>query len=264
MRIAIVDDNISYLKIMCEYLSHIGEFDVIGTAENGFDACRLIQNLEPDIVLMDIAMPCLGGLGVLEKLQNVPMKNRPQYIIVTALGQEKVSRIAVDLGADFFMIKPIDLDELVFNIKHLYSLKNFKEIRNAAPPCVAPDEERERRIRALLDFIGVPAHLKGYKYTVFAMQVILNDLTAINAMHKQVYSTVSAKFNTTPARVERVIRNAVELTWTRGRIDILNKMFGYDENGTKTKPSNSEFFIKLAAEFMNRYELKKSPAPGKN
>jgi two-component system response regulator (stage 0 sporulation protein A) len=221
----------------------------------------MIQNEEPDIVLMDIAMPCLGGIGVLEKLQGLPMKNRPQFIIVTALGQDKVSRIAVDLGADFFMIKPVDLDELVLNIKHLYSLKNFKDIRTAAPAGVAPDEERETRIRALLDSIGVPRHLKGYDYAVFAMLVILNDLTAINAMHKQVYSTVSAKFGTTPARVERVIRNAVELTWTRGRIDVLTRMFGYDENGTKTKPSNSEFFIRLAAEFMDKYERKKRPAP---
>jgi two-component system response regulator (stage 0 sporulation protein A) len=256
MRIAIIDDNISYLKIMREYLSHIREFEVVGTAENGFDACMIIQNEEPDIVLMDIAMPRLGGLGVLEKLQGQPMKNRPQFIIVTALGQEKVSRIAVELGADFFMIKPVDLDELVFNIKHLYSLKNFKEIRNTATTGAGDDEDRERRIRALLDQIGVPAHLKGYDYTIYAMSIILDDLTAINAMNKQVYSMVSAKFNTTPARVERVIRNAVELTWTRGHIDILDRMFGFDENGVKSKPSNSEFFIKLAAEFMDKYEVK--------
>ncbi|SHI12857.1 two-component system, response regulator, stage 0 sporulation protein A [Sporobacter termitidis DSM 10068] len=257
MRIAIVDDNISYLKIMRDYLSHIGEFEVIGTAENGFDACRMIETQEPDIVLMDIAMPRLGGLGVLEKLQSQPMKNRPQFIIVTALGQDKVSRIAVDLGADFFMIKPVDLDELVLNIKHLYSLKNFREIRNAQPEQSATDEEREERVRALLDYIGMPSHLKGYDYIVYAMAIILNDLTAINAMKKQVYSRVSCKYNTTPARVERVIRNAVELTWNRGKLDIIEKLFGFDESGVKTKPSNSEFFIKLAAEFMDKYELKK-------
>jgi two-component system, response regulator, stage 0 sporulation protein A len=256
MRIAIVDDNISYLKIMREYLSHIREFEVIGTAENGFDACRMIQSEEPDIVLMDIAMPRLGGLGVLEKLHSQPMIKRPQFIIVTALGQEKVSRIAVELGADFFMIKPVDLDELVLNIRHLYSLKNFREIRNTIhSDC--KDEERERRIRDIIDTIGVPAHLKGYDYTVYAMSIILDDLTAINAMHKQVYSTIASKFNTTPARVERVIRNAVELTWTRGRIDILNRMFGFDESSHKTKPSNSEFFIKLVAEFMAKNDMKK-------
>ena len=133
MRIAIVDDNVSYLKIMREYLSHFHEFEVIGTAENGVDACRIIQNEEPDVVLMDIAMPRLGGLGVLEKLQGLSLRKRPQFIIVTALGQETVSRIAVELGADFYMIKPVDLDELVFNIRHLYSLKNFKDIRVHVP-----------------------------------------------------------------------------------------------------------------------------------
>ena len=258
MRIAIVDDNISYLKIMRDYLSHIREFEVIGTAENGLDACRMIQTEEPDIVLMDIAMPRLGGLGVLEKLQSQPMKNRPQFIIVTALGQDKVSRIAIDLGADFFMIKPVDLDELVLNIKHLHSLRNFRNIREVKPENTdGVGEEYETRIRCLLDIIGVPLHLKGYDYIVFAMQVILSDLTTINALKKQVYSRISRKFDTTPARVERVIRNAVELTWNRGNIDILDRLFGGEERGEKSKPSNSEFFIKLATEVMDKPELEK-------
>jgi two-component system response regulator (stage 0 sporulation protein A) len=255
MRIAIVDDNISYLRIMRDYLSHFREFEVIGTAENGLDAYKMIQSEEPDIVLMDIAMPRLGGLGVLEKLQGQPMKNRPQFIIVTALGQEKVSRIASELGADFFMIKPVDLDELVLNMRHLYSLKNFREIRTVRPGKAAPcGEEYEARIRKLLDNIGVPGHLKGYDYIVYAMQIILEDLSAINAMNKQVYSKISDKFDTTPMRVERVIRNAIELTWNRGNIDILDRLFGFDDFCDKTKPSNSEFFIKLAAELMEKSE----------
>ena len=254
MRIAIVDDNISYLKIMREYLSHFHEFEVIGTAENGVDACRIIQSEEPDIVLMDIAMPRLGGLGVLEKIQCLPVKNKPQIIIVTALGQEKVSRIAVELGADFFMIKPVDLNELVYNIRHLYSLKNFREIVAVLPEQPVAGGAVEDRIRKTLNAIGVPSHLKGYDYIVFALQIIMDDLSAINAVKKQVYSRISRRFNTTPARVERVIRNAIELTWNRGRIDMLDKLFGFDEVGEKTRPSNSEFFIKLAAELMDRQE----------
>ena len=259
MRIAIVDDNISYLKIMRDYLSHFREFDVIGTAENGIDACRIIQNEEPDIVLMDIAMPRLGGLGVLEKLQCVPMKNRPQFIIVTALGQEKVSRLAVELGADFYMIKPVDLDELVFNIRHLHSLKNFKDIRTVLPEIkVETKTEPEDRIRKMLDTLGVPGHLKGYDYIAYGLQIILEDLSSINAMKKQVYARISRKFDTTPSRVERVIRNAVELTWNRGNIDTLDKLFGVDADTDKPKPSNSEFFIKLATELLDRKEAKKT------
>lgn len=260
MRIAIVDDNISYLKIMREYLSRVRDFEVVGTAENGLDACKMIQSEEPDVVLMDIAMPRLGGLGVLEKMHGQPLKNKPQYIIVTALGQDNVSRIAVEMGADFFMIKPVDLDELVLNIKHLYSLKHFKEIRTVAPEKTETvGDERNTRIRSLLDYIGVPSHLKGYDYIAYAMAIILDDLTAINAMKKQVYTKISRRFNTTPVRVERVIRNAIELTWNRGKLEILEKLFGFDDNGSKSKPSNSEFFIKLAAEFMDKYELKRRP-----
>ena len=255
MRIAIVDDNISYLKIMREYLSHFHEFEIVGTAENGVDACRIIQREEPDIVLMDIAMPRLGGLGVLEKIQFLPMKNKPQIIIVTALGQDKVSRIAVELGADFFMIKPVDLDELVYNIRHLHSLKNFREIVTVLPEAPgAAGQSFEGRIRKTLDIIGVPGHLKGYDYIVSAVQIILEDLSAINAMKKQIYARISRQYSTTPARVERVIRNAVELTWNRGNIDALERLFGADESGERSRPSNSEFFIKLAAEIKGKHE----------
>jgi two-component system response regulator (stage 0 sporulation protein A) len=181
------------------------------------------------------------------------MKNKPQIIIVTALGQEKVSRIAIELGADFFMIKPVDLDELVYNIKHLYSLKNFREIVARLPdPPKAAGAAYESRIRNLLNIAGVPAHLKGYDYIVLAVQIIMEDLSAINAMKKQVYSRISRQFNTTPARVERAIRNAIELTWNRGNIDILEKLFGFDESGEKSRPSNSEFFIKLATEILEK------------
>lgn len=259
MRIAIVDDNISYLKIMRDYLSHFREFDVIGTAENGVDAFRIIQAEEPDIVLMDIAMPRLGGLGVLEKLQCLPMKNKPQFIIVTALGQEKVSRLAVELGADFYMIKPVDLDELVYNIRHLYSLKNFRDIRTIQPEKKADvRSESENQIRKMLDTVGVPDHLKGYDYIAYALQIIMEDLSCINAMKKQVYARISMKFDTIPSRVERVIRNAVELTWNRGNIDTLDRLFGVDATMDKPKPSNSEFFIKLATELLDQKESKKS------
>lgn len=258
MRIVVVDDNTDFLKIMREYLSRIEGFDVVGTANNGLEACAVIQEKQPDIVLMDIAMPRLGGIGVLERLQHLVMTQKPQFIMITALGQERVSRLAVELGADFFMIKPIDLGELVLNMKHIYSLKHFRDIKTVLPE--APEtmaEDKECRIRALLDSIGVPSHLKGYGYIVCAMSIIVNDLAVINAINKQVYTRVSHQFATTPARVERVIRNAVELTWSRGRLEALDKMFGFDEKGLKTKPSNTEFFVKLASEYLGRGNRRK-------
>lgn len=257
MRIAIVDDNLSYTKMISEYLSRIDEFEVIGIAENGIDACKIITADEPDIVLMDIAMPRLGGMGVLEKLNCSQYENRPQFIIVTAMGQEKISRLAFELGADFFMLKPVDMEELVYNIKYLHSLKKFKDIRYIHPE--RTDDlhgESEFRIKSLLQKIGVPNHVKGYYYIIYALEIVLNDLTAINALKKQIYSRISYKFNTTPERAERVIRNAIEITFNRGSVEILNKLFVFDDGGAKTKPSNSEFFVKLASEILNKRESK--------
>lgn len=251
MRIAIADDNLSYLKMISGYLSRIDEFEVVGVAANGVDACNIIQNGAPDIVVMDIAMPQLGGLGVLEKMNSAQYENRPQVIIVTALGQEVVSRLAFELGADFFMLKPVDMNELVHNIRYLHKLKEFKDI-SLSPPQESDeiDDETECQIKNLLQEIGVPNHLKGYGYIVYALKIVLKDLSSINAMKKQIYSRISDKFNTIPERAERDIRNAIEITFNRGDFEMLDRMFGL--NGDKTKPSNSEFFIKLASEMLNK------------
>lgn len=257
MRIAIVDDNLSYLKMISGYLSRIDEFEVVGIAENGVEACKIIQNGAPDVVVMDIAMPQLGGLGVLEKMNCARYENKPQFIIVTALGQEMVSRLAFELGADFFMLKPVDMNELVHNIRYLYKLKEFKDISISIPETAdTVNDEIECRIKYLLQKIDVPNHLKGYSYIVYALKIVVNDLSSINAIKKQIYSRISDAFKTTPERAERAIRNAIEITFSRGNYEMLDRLFRLDSSEDKTKPSNSEFLIKLASEILDRRSSK--------
>lgn len=257
IRILLADDNIDFSILLDEYLSQIEDFEVVGIAHNGLEAVDKIEELKPDIVLLDIMMPRLGGLGVLAKINSLNMQNKPQFIILTALNQDKATQIMLELGADFFILKPFDLDELVATIKQFTALKGFKQIRDKAP-CEAFHVEPnvEKKIIDLLNLLGVPPHLRGYTYLLYAIEIILNDLSAINALSKHIYSKISEKYNTTPSRVERVIRNAIEITWNRGNIEILDKIFGYDLSGEKTKPSNSEFFIKFVNELLDKSEPK--------
>lgn len=252
MRILLIDDNAAFLELLKDYLSISSEFEVVGTSNNGADGLAQIQKLQPDIVLMDIAMPQLGGFGVLEKMKDIPSEKKPQFIIITAFQEEKIIRLSLELGADFLMIKPINMNELVFNIKYLYEMKIQKSKSPGEDGTIHPPAKiNEYQIKSLLKLLGVPSHVKGFDYIAYALEIILDDFMAVHALKKRVYSQIAVKFDTTPARVERVMRNAIELTWCRGNIELQRRLFGQDS--ADTKPSNTEFLIRLATELKERH-----------
>jgi two-component system, response regulator, stage 0 sporulation protein A len=260
IKIAIADDNVNFKNILVEYLSTVDGFAVVGTAENGIDAIELIKDTRPDIILLDIIMPRLGGFGVLEEINRLHISKTSQVIVISAFGQEKIMQIALDLGAEFFMLKPFDMNELVTSIKQIYDLRLFKEIKDIdLRDANHTDTATKVQIVNLLCEIGVPSHLKGYDYIEYAAEILLKDLTAINSITKQIYSRISAVYNTTPQRVERVIRNAIEVTWARGNINVLYNMFDTCLSEDRAKPSNSDFLIILVNELLIR--RKKSLRP---
>lgn len=251
-RIVIADDNIEFMNILREFLSEKSGFEVVGTAANGLEAIEIISKNKPDIVLLDIVMPQLDGLGVLEKLRSYHAKRKTQFIVLTAIGSFETTQIALTLGADYYIIKPFDFEELVLRIRQLQSFKNKNELRPVGQkPEPGAETSIASQIKRLLDIMGVPSHVKGYQYLIFAISLVVQDLSAIHSIKKAVYTSVAHEYKTTQTRVERAIRNAIELTWNKGNIDRLFTMFEYDMNDTKTRPSNSEFIITVANEFWN-------------
>jgi two-component system response regulator (stage 0 sporulation protein A) len=101
-------------------------------------------------------------------------------------------------------------------------------------------------VTEIIHEIGVPAHIKGYQYLREAIILTINDMDIINAVTKVLYPTVAKKFSTTPSRVERAIRHAIEVAWDRGDLETLQKFFGYTVSNIKGKPTNSEFIAMIA------------------
>lgn len=239
--ILLADDNKDFVNILNEYLSSVDDFYIAGVANNGVDALNMIKDKKPDVVILDIVMPKLDGLGVLQRVS--PMSKKPQFIVLSAIGQDKTVQLALSLGADFFIEKPFDIEDLVLRIRQLQSFKRCSTIKNIK---LTPEKEEnsEQRINELLEMLGVPEHLKGYHYLKSAIQLVLEDLTAMNSVYKKVYANIADSSGTTPSRVERAIRNAIEITWNKGNLSTIDTIFPI-EDMNKIKPTNSEFILKL-------------------
>ena len=261
--VAIAEDNELMLGLLGDIVSNDSELDVVGTARNGEDICKIIKEKEPDVVLLDIVMPNLDGLGVLDKIkQDKTVKKIPTFIMVSAIGQDQVTEDAFNLGADYYIMKPFDEKLIISRIKR--AKKDYsKKRKEALPEAPLTGEKKQEKTEADLEAdvteiiheIGVPAHIKGYQYLRDAIVMSVKDMDMLNSITKILYPTIAKKYQTTPSRVERAIRHAIEVAWGRGRMDTLDDMFGYTINRGKGKPTNSEFIALITDRIRLDYKM---------
>ena len=212
--------------------------EVIGSTGSGMDAIKLIEKTEPDIIIMDLVLAGVDGLDVLEQLsQSQWERKRPMVIVYSAYIRGSVTLQAAEFGADYFIMKPCSSQLVAERIRQLY------QVSPAAP---SNSEHLETLVTSVIHEIGVPAHIKGYQYLREAIMITVRDMDVINAVTKVLYPEVAKRFATTPSRVERAIRHAIEVAWDRGDIETLQKYFGYTVNSAKGKPTNSEFIAMIA------------------
>lgn len=261
IRVLIADDNREFGDILFEYLNSQDDIEVVGIARDGLEAYDLINSTLPDIAILDIIMPHLDGLGVLEKFNYQNIVRRPLFIILSAVGQDKITQRALSLGAEYYVVKPFDMEILVSRIRQLKGnisstqvIKN--EVANIPKPAQQPVSQKtlEMEVTSVMHEIGVPAHIKGYQYLRDAILMVIKDIEVINSITKQLYPNIAKEYNTTPSRVERAIRHAIEVAWSRGQVDAIDSLFGYTVNLGKGKPTNSEFIAMIADKL--RLELK--------
>lgn len=261
IRILIADDNDEFCIILKDYLNNQEIFNVVGIAKNGIEALKFIDEYKPDLVILDIIMPHLDGLGVLEKLNlNKDLELAPKVVVLSAVGQDKITQNAIKLGVDYYILKPFDMDIFIRRIKQMFNVVSeqkyfFQEdshsIKSAVQDvesCIKQPESMnlESEITSIIHEIGVPAHIKGYFYLREAISMVVNDIELLSAVTKELYPSIARKYNTTSSRVERAIRHAIEVAWNRGQIDSINKIFGYTVHNEKGKPTNSEFIAMVA------------------
>ncbi|HIV25022.1 MAG TPA: sporulation transcription factor Spo0A [Candidatus Scatomonas pullistercoris] len=257
LNVAVADDNERILDLVGTIIKGDRDLELVGTADNGRDLYEIIRQKQPDVVLLDIIMPKMDGLTMMEKVnQDTTLKKRPAFIVLSAVGQERITEDAFNLGASYYILKPFDNEMLLSRIKNVRGLPVRRREGGMAAEGRAAQQERnlELDVTNIIHEIGVPAHIKGYQYLRDAIILSVEDMEMLNSITKILYPTIAKKYQTTPSRVERAIRHAIEVAWSRGKMDTIDELFGYTVSNGKGKPTNSEFIALIADKIRLEYK----------
>lgn len=257
LSVAIADDNQKILDLLEKVIGTDQELDLVGKAKNGEEMCRIIKEKNPDVVLLDLIMPKMDGLTVMDQInQDKSVSKHPYFIVITAVGQEKITEDAFNKGANYYIMKPFNNRMLLERIKFVRKMTHGTERRpeELVTGQTPGGENLENRVTNMLHEIGIPAHIKGYHYLRDAIMMAVEDMDVLNAITKILYPTVAKKYQTTSSRVERAIRHAIEVAWSRGKLDTLDELFGYTVSTGKGKPTNSEFIALIADTIQLEYK----------
>lgn len=261
VNVVIVDDNPMILNTLDEVISSEAGLSVIGRADNGKDAIDMIKDTQPDVVLLDLVMPQMDSITVVENIKKkTSMLKNPAFIILSAVGGEQMTEEAFQAGANYFLMKPFDKDILVNKIRRIGKRpvrpvpgKVLEAPLKAATPEEAAmnreeymKEHLETDITKMLHELGIPAHIKGYQYLRDAISMVVRDREMMEAVTKILYPEIAKKNYTSSSRVERAIRHAIEVAWGRGSLEVIDELFGYTISTGKGKPTNSEFIALIA------------------
>ena len=252
-RVLIADDNREFCDLLNEAISAEEGLDVVGAVHHGVDLLEFLSTTAVDVVVLDIIMPHLDGIGVLERLADVDPVDRPKVLVLTAFGQETMTQRALELGADYYILKPFNLKVLAARIRQLGGavvvdrrpVGNFG-MSTGTKVQLLPVRHLDIEVTNIIHEIGIPAHIKGYLYLRDAIIMVIERVDLLSGVTKELYPAIALQYKTTPSRVERAIRHAIEVAWSRGNVDVINSIFGHTVNRDRGKPTNSEFIAMVA------------------
>ena len=238
--VLIADSAEEFCSALSAALARADGFQILGTAGDGEQAIRMVRELKPDILILDLMLAKQDGISVLKAVSG--MDKRPVTLATSGFVTDYVASAAANLGARYLMLKPCDMTALVERMEEIRGGESLRIVRERK----TDKTNIESMVTGIIHEIGVPAHIKGYQYLREAIIIAVNDMDVINAITKVLYPQVAKTFQTTPSRVERAIRHAIEVAWDRGDLDTLQRFFGYTVSNTKGKPTNSEFIALIA------------------
>lgn len=260
--VIIVDDNEKVIENIDSALSKDTAIQIIGKAKNGQEAYELIRKSTPDVVILDLIMPKMDGLSLMNKVNDDgAMIKMPFFIITSAISNENVIQDAFGYGAGYYLLKPFETNMIADRVK---GVKSYNKRIPETKKIIGAGEDRkhfmerniENDVTSIIHDVGVPAHIKGYQYLREAIIMSVNDNEMLNSITKILYPSIAKKFQTTSSRVERAIRHAIEVAWNRGRMDTIDELFGYTINAEKGKPTNSEFIALIADKIRLEYKCR--------
>ena len=270
LSVAIAEDDKEMMQYIDEGLGKDG-FQIIGKVTDGKTLCQMVKEQHPDVVVLDLILPRMDGLSVLGELNKDPdIVEYPDVIMISSVGDSRITERAFQMGASYYMLKPFEQENLAKSIRMVYELGHKKSGKEIVP--IKKKEEKiavssvkgskenpirwetevwsrvnlETRITKVIHEVGVPAHIKGYQYLREAICMTVLDVDLMSSVTKILYPDIAKKYHTTASRVERAIRHAIEVAWTRGRLETIDALFGYTVHAGKGKPTNSEFIALIA------------------
>ncbi len=243
-RILIVDGNLEMQAYLADLISKESDMVLVGLVGDGVEAMHILSHEVVDVVLLDLFMPKMDGFTLLETMNGGSVHPLPQTIIITAHGRDDFIQRAIGMGVRYYLIKPFDPTVLLNRIRELAQQSPYMAPLYPAPNARA--RSIDDRLTTFLLAMGIPAHIKGYAFLREAIKMVIERPDVIDRITKELYPGIAKKFDTSPAKVERSIRHAIEVMWTRGRIDVLNRAYGYRVVSKENKPTNGEFIAMVA------------------
>lgn len=240
-KLMVVDDNREFCNLIRDYAKAQDDIEFVGSVYDGISALDMIRNFKPDVIILDNVMPQLDGIGVLNHLRNFHAEDRPKVVALTSCPTDEFMATAYRLGVSYAMSRKSDANEIIDRCRMVMTSTPAE-----VPTQKLSESDIENRVTAMIHEVGVPAHIKGYSYLRLAIMLVLEDRQLIESITKLLYPTVAKKFDTSASRVERAIRHAIEVAWTRGDTETLNGIFGFTINQAKGKPTNSEFIAMIS------------------
>ena len=233
--VVLADANEEYRALLQKRLEETDTYTVVGSSGDGIEALALLEKEMPQVLILDLVLPGLDGMSILRRLSEAEL--HPYVFVLSSFCNERIAAECADLGAAFFFAKPCDSEALLCHVQQAIQ---------SDTPQLSESEILKNQVTAMMHEIGVPAHIKGYQYVREAIVIAVQDMEVINAVTKVLYPEVAKRYGTTPSRVERAIRHAIEVAWDRGDLETLQSYFGYTVSLSKGKPTNSEFIAMLA------------------
>ena len=240
IKVLIIDDNVSLIQMVKEYFKDSSKIKVVLESYDGKDGIEVIDSKkdEYDVIVLDLIMPKKDGMYVLKEMRSRGIDKK--VIVATSYNAGEVIREVAEYGVNYLILKPFDLEDLEKRIIEVCSKKKESKTIDFET------HNLQVSITKMLHELGIPSHIKGYQFLRDAINIVFDRPDVIGGITKELYPELAGKYDTTVSRVERAIRHAIEVSWTRGSWDMMEELFGHSVDIDKAKPTNSEFIVTLA------------------
>ena len=254
--IKVVIADIGY-EILSKQLEMLDYNVKISSTDDGSKVYEMVCKDKPDVLIIDVFISNFDGLEVVEQIRGNEKLNDMKIIFLSTVGSPRIISMAFNLGADYYIMKPCNPDIIMKRIVQITDMEKGamnEDILSEKNEEHYMDNSLENDVTEIIRELGIPAHIKGYQYIREGIIMAINDMNMLNYITKLLYPTIAKKYKTTSSSVERAIRHAIEVAWSRGKIEVIEDMFGYTVSAGKGKPTNSEFIALIADKLRIEYK----------